>query len=113
LPFDEKLRDRMKLALEGIPKVKEKKFFNGAVFMVDGKLCISIRKSQVMFRIDPAIHDELIHKKGCQTMIMGKHEYIGYVLVDDDVLKTPKEVDYWVELALDFNKRAKASRKSK
>jgi hypothetical protein len=46
-------------------------------------------------------------------MIMGKHGYRGYVLVDDDVPKTPKEVDYWVGLALDFNKRAKASRKSK
>jgi hypothetical protein len=31
MPFDEKVRDRVKLALEGIPKVKEKKFFNGAV----------------------------------------------------------------------------------
>jgi TfoX/Sxy family transcriptional regulator of competence genes len=82
MPFDEKLRDRVKLVLAEVPKVKEKKFFNGAVFMVDGKLCISIRKSEVMLRIDPAIHDELIRKKGCHTMVMGKHEYRGYVMVD-------------------------------
>ncbi len=113
MPFDEKLRDRVKLALAGIPKVKERKFFNGAVFMVDGKLCISIRKTQVMLRVDPAIHDELLRKKGCHTMIMGKHEYRGYVMVDEEVLKTPKQVDYWVGLALAFNKRAKASRKPK
>jgi hypothetical protein len=42
LPFDEKLRDLVRLAFAGVPKVKEKKYFNGAVFMVDGKLCISI-----------------------------------------------------------------------
>jgi TfoX/Sxy family transcriptional regulator of competence genes len=113
LPFNERLRDRVKLALVGVPKVKEKKFFNGAVFMVDGKLCISIRKSQVMLRVDPAIHDELLQKKGCHTMIMGKHEYRGYVLIDEEALKTPKEIGYWVGLALDFNKRAKAAKKSK
>jgi len=113
LPFDEKLRDRVKLALAGTPKVKEKKYFNGAVFMVDGKLCISIRKNQIMLSVDPAIHDELIQKKGCHTMVMGKHEYRGYVLVDDDNLKSSKEVGYWVGLALEFNKRAKASRKRK
>ncbi|HEV2225427.1 MAG TPA: hypothetical protein VGR56_01330 [Nitrososphaerales archaeon] len=48
MPFDEKLRDRVRLALAGVPKVKEKKFFNGAVFMVDGKLCISMRKTQII-----------------------------------------------------------------
>jgi TfoX/Sxy family transcriptional regulator of competence genes len=113
LPFDEKLRNRVSFALTGIPKVKEKKFFNGAVFMVDGKLCISIRKTQVMLRVDPAIHDELLRKKECHAMIMGKHEYRGYVLVDEEVLKTPKEVEYWVGLALAFNKKARASRKPK
>jgi hypothetical protein len=45
-------------------------------------------------------------------MVMGKHEYRGYVLVDADVLKTPKEAGYWVGLT-QFNKRAKASRKRK
>jgi TfoX/Sxy family transcriptional regulator of competence genes len=113
LPFDEKLRDLVRLAFAGVPKVKEKKYFNGAVSMVDGKLCISIRKTQVMFRIDPNIHDELIRKKGAHTMVMGKHGYRGYVMVDDEVLNTPKEVGYWVGLALEFNKRAKAAQKRK
>ena len=66
-----------------------------------------------MLRVDPTIHDELITKKDVHTMIMGKHEYRGYVLVDENVLKTPKEVGHWVGLALDFNKGAKASRKRK
>jgi hypothetical protein len=44
---------------------------------------------------------------------MGKHEYRGYVMVDDEVLNTPKEVGYWVGLALEFNKRAKAAPKRK
>lgn len=113
MPFDERLRARVKASLENVPNVEEKKIFNGAVFMVDGKLCISIRKTQVMFRVDPTIHDELVSRRGCQTMVLGKRRYKGYVLVDADALKTPKELDYWVGLALEFNPRARASRKAR
>jgi hypothetical protein len=37
----------------------------------------------------------------------------GYVMIDDTGMKTQKEFDYWVDLALDFNKRAKSSKKRK
>ena len=34
----------------------------------------------------------------------------GYVFVDIDALDTKKKLEYWVKLALDFNKIAKASK---
>ena len=36
---------------------------------------------------------------------MNGHEYEGYVFVDSRVLRTPKEVKFWVGLALEFNAR--------
>ena len=35
----------------------------------------------------------------------------GYVMIDDTGMKNKKEFDYWIDLALDFNKRAKSSKK--
>ena len=35
----------------------------------------------------------------------------GFVFVDAEVLNTKKELEYWVRLALDYNKIAKASKK--
>ena len=35
----------------------------------------------------------------------------GFVFVDEEVLKTKKQMDYWVQLGLDFNKIAKSSKK--
>jgi len=35
----------------------------------------------------------------------------GYVFVDADVLTTKKKLEYWIKLALEYNKFAKASKK--
>ncbi len=37
----------------------------------------------------------------------------GYVYVREEVLTAKKDLDYWVELALAFNKEAKAAPKRK
>lgn len=40
---------------------------------------------------------------------MKGRNYVGYVRVHEDAVKTKRELDTWVDLALDFNARAKAS----
>ena len=37
----------------------------------------------------------------------------GYVMVDDSGMKSKKDFDYWIEMCLDFNKKAKSSKKKK
>jgi len=37
----------------------------------------------------------------------------GYVLVDDTGMKSKKEFDYWINLCLEFNSKAKSSKKKK
>jgi hypothetical protein len=37
----------------------------------------------------------------------------GYVFVDTDGTKTKKNLEYWVNLALEYNKKVKASKKKK
>jgi TfoX/Sxy family transcriptional regulator of competence genes len=61
-----------------------------------------------MCRIDPAIHDAAL-QHGCKSVIMKGREYRGYVHVAADALKTKRELDYWVRLALDYNSHAEAS----
>jgi hypothetical protein len=35
----------------------------------------------------------------------------GYVMVDETGMKTKKDFEYWINLALKFNKKAKSSKK--
>ena len=37
----------------------------------------------------------------------------GYIMVDDNAIKTQQDFDYWIDLALDFNKSAKSSKRKK
>ncbi len=108
---DPVLTDRVRTALARVRKVKEVRMFSGLTFMVNGKMCISVGAHRLMCRIDPALHEEVVERKGARGVRMRGHEYRGFVYVDDDLVKTKKNLEYWITLCLDFNKRAKSSKK--
>ena len=87
--------------------------FRGVTFMVDGKMCVSVSGDHLMCRIDPEIHDVAIKKKGAGPVVMKNREYRGYLYVNEEGLKAGKDFEYWVNLCLDFNPRAKAASKGK
>jgi len=111
MPFDETLANRVAEKLMDLPDVEEKIMFSGLVFMVDGKMCIGVMRDKIMLRINPESLDLLIDKDGWEHMAMGGTQMKGYILVSEDVINQNKELDYWINLALEFNPFAKASKK--
>ena len=107
------LIDRVRAALAHTPRVVEKKMFGGTTFMVNGKMCISVGRHRLMCRIDPDLHASALRRKGVRTVRMKGHAYKGFVHVREEVVATKKSLDYWVRTCLAFNKRAKASSKSR
>jgi TfoX/Sxy family transcriptional regulator of competence genes len=112
MTLNERLAERVRAEFSGVSNLEEKRMFGGIAFMVNGKLCVSVRDERMMCRVDPANHDYLIRMGGCHTVKMRGREYKGYVLVDEKALKSSGDIRRWVGLALEFNGRAKASRKS-
>ncbi|MEO7047618.1 MAG: TfoX/Sxy family protein [Ferruginibacter sp.] len=111
MAYNEKIANRIRKSLAHLPKVEEKKMFGGLAFMVDDKMCITTGADGIMCRIDPAIYDEVIKNKDCWPVIMKGRQYRGYVHVSEDSIKSKKDFDYWIGLALDYNKMAKVSKK--
>lgn len=103
-PGDEQLLERVRAALAGTPRVKEKRMFGSTAFMVRGNLCVTARPTRLMSRIEPSAHSAAIKREGVQTVIMKGREYQGWVHVDASVLKTEKALLYWVGQALEFNR---------
>ena len=103
---NEQLIDRVRTALqeEEVPSVREKKMFGSTAFMVRGKMCVSARAERIMCRIDPALHEAAVKRKGCRTVVMKGRAYRGYVYVDAAAVKTTWALKYWVELALNHNR---------
>lgn len=85
----------------------------GLTFMYNDKMCVGVIKDELMCRVDPEIHDSCIEKAGCRTMDFTKRPMRGYIMIDNTGMKTQKEFDYWIDLALSFNKKAKSSKKKK
>lgn len=109
MAYNEDLAARVRTALAHLPKVEEKPMFGGLAFLVNGKMCINVSKDRLMCRIDPALHEEALNNKGTHTVMMRGRPCIGYVYIVDEALKTKKQLNYWIELSLDYNTHAKAS----
>ena len=113
MAYNEILTNRARAALAQLPHVEEKKMFGSLAFMVNGKLCISVGKDRIMSRIDPELHEEAIQREGTQPVVMRGREYKGYVYVNEEAVKSKEDFDYWIGLALDYNKKAKRSTRRK
>jgi len=114
MAFNEKLADRTReLIAQTHKKVEEKTMFGGLCFMVNDKMALGVEKDRLMVRLNPEIYDEVMEKEGCKAMDFSGKSMKGFVFVDADVLATKKKLEYWVKLALEYNKIAKSSKKKK
>ncbi len=111
MAYNEELTNRLRNALAGVKNVEEKRMFRGVTFMVNGKMCISVGDTTLMCRIDPDMHDIAMEQNGARMLKMRGREYRGFLYVDEEGFRSPKDLKYWVDLCLDYNKRAKASKK--
>lgn len=113
MAYDENLANRIRQRFAELPNVLEKEMMGGLTFMYNDKMCVGIIKDELMCRIDPALHEESVEKPGCRTMDFTKRPMRGYVMIEESGMKSQKDFDYWINLALDFNKKAKSSKKKK
>ena len=104
-------RIRNYLAALSTHKVKEKKMFGGLAFMVNDKMCICASGENLMCRFDPELEKELIAKKGYLPMVMRCKELKGYCYIEPVGFKAKKDFEYYISLCLEFNKKAKVSKK--
>ena len=114
MAYNEKLAE-MTRALISLThkKVEEKRMFGGLCFMVNDKMCVGVEKERLMIRLNTAKYGEAIEQEGCQLMDFTGKIMSGFVFVDADVLNTKKKLEYWIKLALEYNKIAKVSKKKK
>ncbi len=113
MAYNEKLAIRIRAALSQEPNLDEKKMFRGMCFMVNGKMCICVRDNEIMCRIDPDKYESVLEKKKCRPMIHNGKLMRGFVFVGEEDIKTKKDFQYWIDLSLDFNERAKVAPKRK
>ena len=103
----------MRSGLSHLSNIEEKEMMGGLSFLYNGKMCVGIIKDEMMCRIDPAQHEMAVEKQGCRIMDFTGRPMKGWVMIDETGMKTRKELDYWISLALDYNAKARSGKKKK
>ena len=112
MTYDTGLADRVREYLLRFSslKIEEKKMFRGLTFMINGKMCVSVSGENLMCRFDPVLTEEVAKRTGFLPMKMRGKEYKGYCYVEPAGFNSNRDFEYWINLCLDFNARAKASK---
>ena len=113
MTYNEHLADRLRIHLVAQGDVAEKNMMGSLTFMVNGKMCVGIVKDELMVRLHPDLHDEVIEKNGCREMDFTGNTTKGYVFVASEAIESEKDLKYWMDLALEFNPLAKTFKKKK
>lgn len=113
MAYNEELADRVREYLIQFPELEitEKKMFRGLTFMVNEKMCVGVSGDELMIRFDPNLHNEFCEQNGFRPMVTKSRTYKGYGYVHPDYIKTNKQLTYWLNIALQFNKEVKAPKK--
>lgn len=111
MAYNEKISDRIRLALSGTKNLVEKKMFGGIAFMVNDKMCLGVDKDDIMLRCEPAMTDELLSKKGARPFDLTGKPMKGWLLVNPEGTNNKKDFDYWMKIGIEANKKATVTKK--
>lgn len=92
---------------------EEKRMMGGLCFMVRDKMCVGVTDDRLMVRIDPETMSDALARRGCMPMDFTGRPLRGFVFVSPEGWTAKKDFDGWLARALEFNPRAKSSKKPK
>jgi len=118
MAYDEFLADRIRNILKQKSVfAEEKKMMGGLCFMVNDKMCFgmhidkSTNTSLLMARVGIDNYEKALARKHCTEMNFTGRTMKGYVFVTEDGIDLDDDLNFWIQMCLDFNPLAKSSKK--
>jgi len=114
MPYDTFLEERIsKIFHDRHVPFETKKMMGGICYLVNDKMCAGIVKNKLMARIDPESTDKALKEKGATLMDFTGTTMKGFLFIEPEGTDMDKDLEYWIDLCLEFNPRAKSSKKKK
>ena len=112
MAYDEDLAGRLREQLAGEEGVTEKKMFGGLAFLVRGNMAVAASgQGGVLVRVDPAKSDKLVATSSARPMEMRGREMQGWLRVDNDAVRTKRQLAKWVALGTTYARSLPAKKK--
>ena len=101
--YDEHLATRIRTLVEGEAGLTEKKMFGGLAFLIGGNMAVAASgQGGLLVRADPETSETLLTSKGVQPMEMRGRQMQGWLRVDDDVVRTKRQLERWVRVGVGY-----------
>jgi TfoX/Sxy family transcriptional regulator of competence genes len=98
---DERLVERIRIALDGVAGVTEKRMFGGACFLVNGNMAAGVAGELLMLRLGEAAAAAL-EKPGIREMDFTGKPLKGFVYAEPAAVNTEPRLRRWLELSVAF-----------
>ena len=97
MAYDEEVADRLRELLQDERGLGERRMFGGLAFLVDGHLAVAASgRGGLMVRVDPTETAALLRRDHVGPFEMRGKELAGWVRVDDDGIRTKRQLASWV-----------------
>ena len=103
MAYDEVLADRVRAMVEDENGLSEKKMFGGLAFLINGNMAVSASSNGgLLLRVDPDETDSLVKEPQVRRFEMRGREMDGWLRVDNEAVKTDKQLRSWVNRGLAY-----------
>src|SRR5262245_41495144 len=100
--YDAALVERVRRSVSGRPGVTERAMFGGIAFLLDGKMFCGAATADLMVRVGPEKHEAALARPHVRPMDFTGRPMRGYVFVGPGGTRTRRQVEAWVEMAINF-----------
>ena len=118
MAYNQHFADRIESAFseEGV-EFEARSMMGGRCFMVDGKMCCGLHFDKkkdtdlLMARIGEEASEKALEHPHCYPMDFTGRPMKGFVFLKPEGFDEDEDLKYWLQLCLDFNPKAKRSKK--
>ena len=111
MAYDEDLATRIRELIAGEADVTERRMFGGLAFLIGGNMSVAASgRGGLMVRVDPEQTDELVAKPHAQPFVMRGREMQGWLRVDDEGVRTKRQLEPWVKRGVAYARTLPAKR---
>jgi TfoX/Sxy family transcriptional regulator of competence genes len=109
--YDEELAARIRELTSGESGLAEKKMFGGLAFLIGGNMAIAASgQGGVLVRVDPEESDKLVSTTSACVMEMRGRSMKGWLRLDDDDVRTKRQLATWVRRGTAYARSLPAKR---
>jgi hypothetical protein len=102
MAYDQALAQRLRMALDGIPKLVEKKMFGGIAFLIRGNMACGVNGEQVIVRISPDRYAEALAQPFVRPFDMTGRPMKGWVVVEREGVHSQEDLQTWLQRGVDM-----------